>query len=220
MVGLHVLNTRHGRCFVDRWPEPRVALVQVGANFALAGDPAALHPADLQAVVGFIDAADAFEPLLRAARPSLSTWHRVVQVLPHDTPLSSDSRVRRLVAEDSLALRGLNPDLAWISSTWDGPDGLASSGFGWGAFVDGKLASVACSFFVGKRYEDIGLVTEPEQRSRGLSTACAAAVCGDIRARGRLPSWTTSTDNRASLRVAERLGFVFQRRDRLFVLGR
>jgi predicted GNAT family acetyltransferase len=85
--------------------------------------------------------------------------------------------------------------------------------------VDGRLVAVACSFFVGERFEDIGVVTESTHRGLGLSTACAAALCGDIRSRGRRPSWTTSTDNRPSLRVADKLGFVVQRHDRLLLVA-
>ena len=110
--------------------------------------------------------------------------------------------------------------MTWIAGTWDGGDGLAGSGHGWGAFVDGRLVSVASSFFVGQQYEDIGVATHAEHRGRGLAFACAAGLCADIVARGRVPSWSTSPDNHASLRVAEKLGFVLDREDRLLVVNR
>ncbi|MGH2524013.1 MAG: GNAT family N-acetyltransferase, partial [Anaerolineales bacterium] len=50
-------------------------------------------------------------------------------------------------------------------------------------------------------------------------TACAGELCNDILDRGRRPSWSTSPDNLASLRVAEKLGFQLQRRDCLYVVG-
>jgi predicted GNAT family acetyltransferase len=96
---------------------------------------------------------------------------------------------------------------------------LAASGYAWGAFRQGRLAAVACSFFVGVHYEDIGVLTLPTERGRGLSVACAGALCADIQQRGRQPSWSTSPDNTASLRVAEKLGFTVHRRDRLLVVG-
>jgi predicted GNAT family acetyltransferase len=89
-----------------------------------------------------------------------------------------------------------------------------------GAFRSGRLAAVACSFFAGVRYEDIGVVTQPAERGQGLGMACAGALCAAIQGRGRQPSWSTSPDNTASLRVAEKLGFVLQRRDRLLVVGK
>ena len=62
------------------------------------------------------------------------------------------------------------------------------------------------------------MATEPGFRGLGLSPACAWAVCQDVRRRSRVPSWTTSPDNTASLRVAAKLGFRRQRRDRLLVV--
>jgi predicted GNAT family acetyltransferase len=125
--------------------------------------------------------------------------------------------IRPLRPADAGQLAGLSPEVAWIAATWGGPAGLAASGHAWGAFRQGRLAAVACSFFVGVRYEDIGVVTEPAERGRGLSAACAGALCLAIRGRGRRPSWSTAPDNAASLRVAEKLGFSVQRRDRLLI---
>jgi RimJ/RimL family protein N-acetyltransferase len=68
-------------------------------------------------------------------------------------------------------------------------------------------------------YEDIGVVTEPEWRGRGLSLACAGALCENIQGRGRRPSWSTAPENTANVRVAEKLGFAVQRRDCLYVVG-
>src|SRR5262249_14019453 len=114
-------------------------------------------------------------------------------------------------------IEALDPDLAWIHNTWDSAAGMASSGKAWGAFVDERLVSVACSFFVSQLYEDIGIVTEPGFRGRSLAVACAAQLCRDIQSRRKIPSWTTSPENLASRRVAEKLGFTFQRNDRLLI---
>jgi RimJ/RimL family protein N-acetyltransferase len=220
LVGLHVLQTGHGACAVDRWPRPRALLVETAGNYALAGDPAALAPADLRGrIAGMVEAPAPFEPLLRAAFPDLKLWDRVVLALPGPPPPPRPGEpVRRLAAGDAALLGGLSAEVAWVARTWGGPAGLAASGTGWGAFADGRLVSMACPFFIGERYEDIGVATEPGFRRRGASTACAAAVCHDIVGRGRVPSWTTSPDNLASLRVAEKLGFSPQRRDRLYVI--
>ena len=222
LVGLHVLQTGHGACFVDRWPGPRVALVETGGNLALVGDPGVLTPGELRPrLVGFVDAPAGFEPLLRATVPSLVVWPRVILELPGDPrPVApAEAVIRPLHPADAGQLAGLSREVAWIAATWSGPAGLAASGHAWGAFRSGRLAAVACSFFVGVHYEDIGVVTEPAERGRGLSArAHAGAVPGDP-GRGRRPSWSTSPDNAASLRVAEKLGFLVQRRDRLLVVG-
>lgn len=222
LVGLHVLNTANGACFVDRWPDPRAVLTVSGGNYSLLGDPQAFTPDDLRAyIVGFVDAPVAWEAALREAFPDMQIWPRVVLALAAAPRFSHpiDMNIRRLVPDDAPSIADLSAESAWISKTWGGPSGLASSGMAWGAFAADRLIAVACSFFVGERFEEIGVVTEAEFRGRGLSVACAGALCGDIRERGRQPSWTTSPDNQASLRVALKLGFQFCRDDRLYVVG-
>jgi RimJ/RimL family protein N-acetyltransferase len=210
----------------DRWPDPRVILARVAENYALVGDPDALAADELSeaALMGFVEAPQTFEPLLRAAYPTLAIWPRVILALSGTaTPAASKAateHVRRLEPTDAGALAALAPDDGWIAMTWGGPSGLATSRQAWGAFADGRLVSVACSFFVGERFEDIGVATAENYRGRGLALACARGLSADIRERGRRPSWTTSPDNLASLRVAEKLGFAQERTDRLLVVGR
>jgi RimJ/RimL family protein N-acetyltransferase len=223
LVGLHVIRTGCGSCLVDRWPEPRALLVETAANYSLAGDPGALTPADLRGQLdGFVEAPPPFVPLLAAAYPDLLVWDRVVLALHGPLLPAPGARpgqlLRRLRPDDAAALDGLSADCHWVSRTWGGPAGLAASGTAWGAFSGDRLASVAGVFFVGDRYDEIGVATEPGFRRQGLSTACAGAVCADILRRGRIPSWTTSPDNLASARVAAKLGFTWQRNDRLYVI--
>jgi RimJ/RimL family protein N-acetyltransferase len=225
LVAQHVLATGHGSCLADRWPEPRVLLAESGGNFTVAGDPDVLHPRDLIGrLIGFIEAPASFVPLLLTAFPEAQEWQRMIFTiegprLSNSSPPHGDARIRRLGPGDAEALVGLGPESGWITKTWAGPIGLATSGMGWGAFAGGQLVAVSCPFFVGERYEDLGVVTEPSFRGRGLSTSCAAAVCQDVRRRGRTPIWTTSPDNTASLAVAAKLGATLHRRDRLFVVG-
>ncbi|NUO82642.1 GNAT family N-acetyltransferase [candidate division KSB1 bacterium] len=222
LVGLHVLNTGNGVCWVDRWPAPRGALMMTADNYALAGDPSVFDATELRTRIrGFVETAEGFLPLLKTAFPDCKRWERVIFEKRAAAKFHSPNvfEVRRLSAHDAHHLWGISPDNFWISKTWGGPNGLAASGRGWGAFWDNHLASVACTFYLGEKYEDIGVVTEPQFRGGGLSTTCAAALCEDILARGHQPSWTTSPDNLASIRVAEKLGFVLQRRNVLHVVG-
>ncbi len=221
LVGLHVLHTGHGTIHVDRWPDPWVILAGTGGNYAIQGHANALRIEDLPGnLAGYMEAPETFLPLLEAAYPMMQPWNRVILALEQElaTPQMPDAAIRPLGPEDTPHLAGLSREASWIGVTWGGPQGLAASGYAWGAFVQGKLASVACTFFLGERYEEIGVVTEPGFRGRGLSTACAAALCRAIRSRGRIPSWSTSPDNLASLRVAKKLGFVHQRDDVLYMI--
>jgi predicted GNAT family acetyltransferase len=123
------------------------------------------------------------------------------------------------VPADVAGLEALHPSISWISETWGGHAGLAASGRAWVAVDDDRPVAVATAFFVGTEHEDVGVVTEPGYRGRGLSTSCAAAVVADVRARGHRPTWTTSPDNAASRAVAARLGFVHARDDVLYAVG-
>ena len=218
----HVATTGNGACLVDRWPEPRAALALTYSNYALVGSPGALDADELRGrVVGFLEGAEAFDSLVRRAFAGAVAWPRITLVertLPAAGTVAAE--VRPLAVTDAPHVWALTPESLWIANTWGGPAGLAAGGYAWGAFVDGHLASVACSFSVADRFEDLGVITEPAFRGRGLSPACAAALCADIHARGRQASWTTSLDNTASLRVAEKLGFRMHHHDRLWVIGR
>ena len=221
LVGLHVLHSGHGACFVDRWPEPLAVLSVAGPNYSLQGDPGAFTAQELRPLIeGMVDAPPEFEPLLEAVAPDLGHWPRIISRLPA-APLAVtvDAQLRRLSSADAFRVYSLTNANLWIAETWGGATGLCAGGLAFGAFVEGRLASIACSFYVGDRFEDIGVVTEPSFRGRGLSVACSAALCGDIRSRGRTPSWSTSPDNLASLRVAEKLGFQHDRNDVLYVVG-
>jgi GNAT superfamily N-acetyltransferase len=222
LVAQHVMATGHGSCLADRWPDPRALVVETGGNWTLAGNPGALDPAALRGrIVGFVETPAKFELLLEAATRELHVWPRVVLALegPVQPPPGhrGGHQVRRLGPGDAGALAGLGDETGWIANSWGGPGGLAASATAWGAFASERLVAVACPFFVGAVYEDLGVATEPGFRGLGLSTACAAAVCQDVRRRGHIPSWTTSPDNAASLQVAVKLGFRRQRDDRLLV---
>ncbi|MEZ4735019.1 MAG: GNAT family N-acetyltransferase [Caldilineaceae bacterium] len=222
LIGLHLLNTGHGTAWADRWPEPRAIYVETAQNGSLIGEPTALAPEMIrEVVVGFVEAPTVFVPLLQETFPDLAVWDRVIYRLP-TAPIyrqPAGFTLRRLTSADAHHLANLSEESAWISKTWGGPAGLAASGYAWGAFAGDQLAAVANVFFVGDSYEEIGIATEPAFRGQGLSTACSGAICDDIWKRGHLPSWTTSPDNIASKRVAEKLGFQWVRDDVLYVVG-
>ncbi len=223
LVGLHILNTGHGAVYADRWPDPGALLAHCAGNIALYGDPAALDPGEMRRLlVGLVEARDSFLAPLRAALPHLRVWPRVMLRWSPDVPGPplAGHPVRRITAADVALLDQLSGDVNWILKTWDGAVGMADSGRAWIAEMDGRIVSLACSFFVGDRYEEVGVVTEPAWRRRGLAGSCASALCRDIRLAGKTPTWTTSPDNHASMRLAQKLGFEQVRRDRLYVIGR
>lgn len=221
LIGSHLLNTGHGTAWADRWPAPRALYVETAQNGSFLGNQTALTPALIRPVVtGFVEAPSSFVPLLAETFPDLVVWERVIAAL-HSAPtyhLPVGFTVRPLTGADADHLANLSEESFWISKTWGGPAGLAASGYGWGAFAGEQLAAVANVFFVGDTYEEIGVATEPAFRGLGLSVACSGVLCEAIRARSHIPSWTTSPDNTASKRVAEKLGFQWVRNDFLYVV--
>ncbi|GEL20423.1 GNAT family N-acetyltransferase [Pseudonocardia asaccharolytica] len=214
LMHAHITQTGIGRCRVDRWPGPSTVLAELPGNIAARGEPRPVPD-----LVGFVQAAPEWLPALREVDPGTAVWDRVVAVLPDAVDVPAPAHpVRRLGPDDAAALAGLDPSIGWVCGTWGGPAGVAASGMAWAAFDDDRPVSVACSFFVGSAQEDIGVVTDPHHRGRGLSTACAAALVGEIRSRGRRPTWTTSPDNAASLAIAARLGFTRVREDVLYAV--
>jgi len=215
LVGMHILKTGNGAIFADQWPDPRALLAHTANSYVLLGEAQALAEDDLRAhISGSVVAGPAWVPRLQAAFPNLQVAEKTVWVLSQAPaiPPIKDGLVRPLGLADVDFLWGLGPQSFWITRSWGGPPGLAAGGRAvrnraWGAFVDGRLAAVACSYYLGECYEDVAVTTEPELRGRGLSTACAAAACCQILSDGRQPIWNVDLDNPPSLRVAEKLGF-------------
>lgn len=219
LVFEHVARTGHGRVLVDRLPDPRVVIAALPGNLSVRGNPEHLPPGALTGRSGFVDAPPEWLPALRAHDPRVAPWDRLIAVLPADAVVPApDPGVRLLTPDDAPALAGLDADSGWIAETWGGVPGMLAAGVARGALVDGRVAAIAVPFYVGGTYEDIGVVTEPDHRRKGLSTACAGALVADIRARGHVPTWSTSPDNLGSRGVAARLGFVQEREDVLYAL--
>ena len=77
-----------------------------------------------------------------------------------------------------------------------------------GAIINNELAAVAQNYALTKRYGDIGVFTLPNWRGQGLATVAAAQVARWLQGNGRIPVWSCGEQNQASLRVANKLGFV------------
>ncbi|MCX5206189.1 GNAT family N-acetyltransferase [Streptomyces sp. NBC_00237] len=211
-IGEHALATGKGRWWADRSTDPQALAVSVAGHVLLRGNPGALTPDDLAPFSGaYVDAPARFLPLLGTAFPRLCPWERMVwtqQTAPAPAVLPRGVRVRRLETADTDALAALGARSAWIHASWGGALGLCASGRGWAAVDrDGTVLTVACSYFGGKRYEDVAALTTPDYRRHRLALACVTAVCADIRTRGRTPAWNCSTLNKPSRLLAWSAGF-------------
>ena len=129
---MHVIQTGHGTCLVDRWPEPKVILIETAGNYTLLGEVLAITAADLQPhIKGFVETSEGFLSLLQTAFSDIQIWPRVIfsQQNPPDLNPADKYSLRCLELSDLQNLNALTPESAWISKTWGGPEGLAASGF-------------------------------------------------------------------------------------------
>ncbi|MGW1800961.1 GNAT family N-acetyltransferase [Streptomyces sp. NPDC001984] len=131
-----------------------------------------------------------------------------LQAEPQPATVPFGVTVRRLEPADTDALEALGPDVSWISASWGGPLGLASSGHAWAAVSrSDRILAIACTFFLGTQYEDVAVYTVPDRRRHRLGLACVTALCADIAVRGHTPTWNCSLHNRPSRLLAWTAGF-------------
>jgi hypothetical protein len=74
--------------------------------------------------------------------------------------------------------------------------------------VDGHAVSACCSVRIGEISDEAGVETTAEYRRRGYAVEAVAAWASAVRARGRIPLYSTSWQNTASQAVARKLGLV------------
>jgi RimJ/RimL family protein N-acetyltransferase len=231
LIGWHTLATGVGKWWVDRWPRPACGIAFAGGNLTFAGDPERLGTHALPGLIAelrddwdhvFMEVPEPFRPAVLEALDAPSRWPRVIYTTNSSlqTGIEAPPRaVRRLGAGDAPAVAELGEDLDWISDTLGGPEALAGGQSAFGAFVEGRLVSVAVPFYIGEGFEELGVVTDAAHRGAGWSTACAKAVVADMQARDRLPCWATTPDNAASRRVAEKLGLSLSREEMHYMEG-
>lgn len=77
-----------------------------------------------------------------------------------------------------------------------------------GTFVEGRLAAAASMFpWRGTRLADLGVITLPEFRGRGLARATVLAMAAEALAQGYEPQYRCQLDNAPSVALALASGF-------------
>jgi GNAT superfamily N-acetyltransferase len=115
--------------------------------------------------------------------------------------------VRPLAAGDEAAFRTAAP--AWALRGWTDDRTLIDQGAACGVPHAGGFAALAWVFDATERYDALAVFTAPAFRRLGLGRASARALLDHVRrARRKVPLWSASADNTASLALAASLGFV------------
>ncbi len=90
----------------------------------------------------------------------------------------------------------------------EGLKNTSEGGIAAGAIVSGKIVGSVGGEATGARYGDMGGFFLKEYRGRGFGTAAASIVAGRLQEMGLIPTWSTGVTNPASMRLAQKLGFV------------
>ncbi|MEE9593113.1 MAG: GNAT family N-acetyltransferase [Thermoplasmata archaeon] len=101
---------------------------------------------------------------------------------------------------------------SWMQANWGSIDAFMERGFGYGMIHDGAVVSWSLADCVSGTECEIGIRTRQDYRRRGLATLTAAANVARALSHGfTRVGWHTNEENIASVRVAEKVGFIESR---------
>lgn len=95
----------------------------------------------------------------------------------------------------------------WVRSFWATDADFAARGLGFCLANDAAVGSWCVSVFVSAPDYEIGVATAPEYQRHGFATLTATAFVEHCLKSHLTPRWHCWEDNRASQRVAEKVGF-------------
>lgn len=122
---------------------------------------------------------------------------------PHMVPIGYT--IRQLTFADAQALTGLQA--ACQPDETEEAEVSVEDEIPFGCFAEDTLAAVATGFRQ-TGFMDIGVITHPEFRQKGLGQAVVSMLCDWCLRRDIMPQYRNAELNIASHRLAQRLGFV------------
>lgn len=106
---------------------------------------------------------------------------------------------------------------AEISSMWPSEERFHQHGFGTVAVVESEIICWCTAEYVSPAACGIGIETSPRYEGRGVATATAARFLHEARKRGVTAHWECDRGNHASVRVAQKLGFVLESEETVWI---
>lgn len=121
-------------------------------------------------------------------------------------PLSNEFNLARM---DAALMRTLADTVyPWADGTWKSEMQFEREGLGYCVLTQGRVVSLCYSIFVSGLHREIDILTVDSYKRQGLARAAASAFIRDCLNQGLQPGWDCFKENRASLLLAEGLGFV------------
>ena len=80
--------------------------------------------------------------------------------------------------------------------------------FGFYALENGEVCSECEAAFIANGYTEIGIITEKSKRQQGYAFSACVRTLEEIEKRNLKPIWACDKENTASVKLAEKLGFI------------
>jgi GNAT acetyltransferase len=225
-------GTMPGHVLADRVDSPRAAFVLNHSGFHTAFGAPPREP--IEALVTLlatqlvspepgllVDVSGRWAAALRGLLPGdfLRDEYHAPAALPAPRPLPAGYRLVPITAAIARQFDGaVDP---WVVRIWGGPEAFVARAFGFAVLApDGALASFCTTLAIGGGEAEVEVGTNEAHRARGLAHAASCAFMAAASARGLVPAWTTSADNRPSQRLAASLGYVRFRQVACFPIQR
>ncbi|MCQ2592075.1 MAG: GNAT family N-acetyltransferase [Treponema sp.] len=94
------------------------------------------------------------------------------------------------------------------NSVYGSKENFLEKTFGFYALENGVVCSECEAAFIANGYTEIGIITEESKRRRGFAFAACVRTLEEIDRRALKPIWACDKDNLASIKLAEKLGFM------------
>lgn len=120
-----------------------------------------------------------------------------------DEILGTDVKVKKMEEKELRGLEGyIVPKFSWSNTT-----SFLEQGVGFCVVVEGKVVSIAFSWFIGNGKVEIGVNTLPAFRKKGLARIVSQQMISYCIEHGLEPVWSCVKENISSQRLALSLGF-------------
>lgn len=94
-----------------------------------------------------------------------------------------------------------------IQKNWESLDMFFTKANGFFLIMDNVLVSFAITGWIAEKVHEISIETIKAYRRRGFAKTCAAALVNFYKQNGFIPYWECESDNTASAKTAQALGF-------------
>lgn len=217
-----------GRIFVDQKESPTTVLIwtTVGYYF-LFGDPDSANLSDISQTISetFVPASQATGETGFILIPSSDYWKpTITSILPgqevieiYRTPHTLDIQKFSLnyrhqtILPTGYVLQKLDNHLVekiGVLASWVSIDDFLTNGVGFAIMKDDQLASYCYSVFSSDKVIEIDVHTDENFRGLGLATVVSSTLIHNCLGNGKKPNWECFWDNKPSLNLAKKLGFV------------